>query len=73
MYTRGGHPGSQGFENISRAAGAAHGQEVTASDFAAVLEPLGRTLKQRNTIYTSITDPKVSMEPTKRRIPVVAE
>lgn len=38
-------------ENISRAAGAAHGQGVTAADFAALVEPLGRTLVQRTTLY----------------------
>jgi FO synthase len=38
-------------ENISRAAGAAHGQEMTPDDFAAMVEPLGRTLAQRTTLY----------------------
>ena len=38
-------------ENISRAAGAAHGQEMTADDFRAMVEPLGRTLRQRTTLY----------------------
>ena len=38
-------------ENISRAAGASHGQEMTADDFRAMVEPLGRTLRQRSTLY----------------------
>ena len=38
-------------ENISRAAGAAHGQEMTADDFRTMVEPLGRTLRQRTTLY----------------------
>jgi len=38
-------------ENISRAAGASHGQEVSESDFAALVEPLGRRLEQRTTLY----------------------
>ena len=38
-------------ENISRAAGASHGQEMTPDDFAAMVEPLGRTLAQRTTLY----------------------
>jgi FO synthase len=38
-------------ENISRAAGATHGQAVNEADFAALLEPLGRRLQQRTTLY----------------------
>ena len=38
-------------ENISRAAGAAHGQEMTAERFAALVAPLGRRLVQRTTTY----------------------
>ena len=38
-------------ENISRAAGASHGQEMTEADFRALVEPLGRTLRQRSTLY----------------------
>ncbi len=38
-------------ENISRAAGASHGQEMTADDFRGMVEPLGRTLRQRTTLY----------------------
>jgi FO synthase len=38
-------------ENISRAAGASHGQAMTPDDFAAMVEPLGRTLQQRTTLY----------------------
>jgi FO synthase len=38
-------------ENISRAAGADHGTLATADDFAALVEPLGRPLCQRSTLY----------------------
>ena len=38
-------------ENISRAAGASHGQEMTEDSFREIVEPLGRTLRQRSTLY----------------------
>src|SRR6266568_5537660 len=38
-------------ENISRAAGASHGQMMEADDFRAIVEPLGRRLEQRTTLY----------------------
>jgi FO synthase len=38
-------------ENISRAAGASHGQAMTPADFAAMVAPLGRTLQERTTLY----------------------
>jgi FO synthase len=38
-------------ENISRAAGADHGQMMEADDFRVLVEPLGRTLEQRTTLY----------------------
>ena len=38
-------------ENISRAAGASHGQMMEEQDFRALVEPLGRTLEQRTTLY----------------------
>ena len=38
-------------ENISRAAGASHGQEMTEESFREIVEPLGRTLQQRSTVY----------------------
>jgi FO synthase len=38
-------------ENISRAAGAEHGQGMEEADFRALVEPLGRTLEQRTTTY----------------------
>jgi len=38
-------------ENISRAAGANHGQELTPKDFEALVQPLGRRLVQRTTLY----------------------
>lgn len=41
-------------ENISRAAGAVHGTGVDAEDFRAMLEPLGRSLVQRSTLYDRV-------------------
>ena len=38
-------------ENISRAAGAAHGQKMSEDSFGAVVSPLGRKLEQRTTLY----------------------
>ena len=38
-------------ENISRAAGASHGQEMSEESFRAITSPLGRTLRQRSTLY----------------------
>ncbi|HEX9505530.1 MAG TPA: 5-amino-6-(D-ribitylamino)uracil--L-tyrosine 4-hydroxyphenyl transferase CofH, partial [Acidimicrobiia bacterium] len=41
-------------ENISRAAGANHGQELDESQLRAIVEPLGRRLEQRTTLYGRI-------------------
>ncbi len=38
-------------ENISRAAGATHGQGITEEELRAVVNPLGRGLRQRTTLY----------------------
>jgi 2-iminoacetate synthase ThiH len=38
-------------ENISRAAGANHGQMMEEDDFRALVEPIGRRLEQRTTLY----------------------
>jgi len=43
-------------ENISRAAGAEHGQLMTPEGFAGIVAPLGRPLRQRTTLYA---DPPV--------------
>ncbi|HYF47202.1 MAG TPA: 5-amino-6-(D-ribitylamino)uracil--L-tyrosine 4-hydroxyphenyl transferase CofH [Acidimicrobiales bacterium] len=42
-------------ENISRAAGAEHGQGLEEEDFRAIVEPLGRRLEQRTTLYGRVT------------------
>jgi FO synthase len=42
-------------ENISRAAGASHGQGLVEDDFQALVEPLGRTLEQRTTLYGRVS------------------
>ncbi|MGZ6994076.1 MAG: 5-amino-6-(D-ribitylamino)uracil--L-tyrosine 4-hydroxyphenyl transferase CofH [Acidimicrobiia bacterium] len=42
-------------ENISRAAGANHGQEADEDDFHAMVDALGRPLEQRTTLYGRIT------------------
>jgi FO synthase len=40
-------------ENISRAAGAAHGQRMGIEELSAMVAPLGRPLHQRTTLYAS--------------------
>ncbi|MDQ3306123.1 MAG: 5-amino-6-(D-ribitylamino)uracil--L-tyrosine 4-hydroxyphenyl transferase CofH [Actinomycetota bacterium] len=44
-------------ENISRAAGAAHGQRMTGEHFAEWVAPLGRRLVQRSTLYERVLEP----------------
>jgi len=44
-------------ENISRAAGASHGQHMDEQSFRAVVEPLGRSLEQRTTLYGRVPAP----------------
>jgi len=41
-------------ENISRAAGASHGQGMDEAGFRALVEPLGRPLGQRTTLYEPV-------------------
>ncbi len=41
-------------ENISRAAGASHGQSLDEAGFRAIVEPLGRPLAQRTTLYEPV-------------------
>jgi FO synthase len=38
-------------ENISRAAGAEHGQELDEEGFHEIVDPIGRPLAQRTTLY----------------------
>jgi FO synthase len=44
-------------ENISRAAGASHGQGLEPDDFAKIVAPLGRSLAQRTTLYGRAASP----------------
>ena len=44
-------------ENISRAAGASHGQRMDEDAFRSVTEPLGRRLEQRPTLYGRVPAP----------------
>ncbi len=44
-------------ENISRAAGAQHGQRMDEASFGELVEPLGRTLEQRTTLYGRVPAP----------------
>ncbi|MDP6299389.1 MAG: 5-amino-6-(D-ribitylamino)uracil--L-tyrosine 4-hydroxyphenyl transferase CofH [Acidimicrobiales bacterium] len=57
-------------ENISRAAGAKHGQMITEDEFKKLCDSLGRELIQRSTLY-EIVDPATSKQRTP--IPVQAE
>lgn len=42
------------YESISRAAGAAHGQEMTPEDMDALITEVGRVPVQRNTLYCTV-------------------
>ena len=53
-------------ENISRAAGASHGQELDESEFRAIVEPLGRPLEQRTTLYGRTHDRRPPPAPAAR-------
>ena len=54
-------------ENISRAAGAAHGQLMEEAEFRAIVEPLGRRLEQRTTLYgRTRTAPPVALPTVSR-------
>jgi FO synthase len=44
-------------ENISRAAGASHGQRMTEEAFREWVEPVGRRLEQRTTLYGRVAEP----------------
>ncbi len=49
-------------ESISRAAGAEHGQEVSAEDLRAAAESAGRTLQRRTTLYKLLDEDVVESE-----------
>jgi FO synthase len=42
-------------ENISRAAGALHGQHMEEADFRELAESIGRRLEQRTTLYGRVS------------------
>jgi len=44
-------------ENISRAAGATHGQGLQPADFAAIAAAVGRPIRQRTTLYGEVAVP----------------
>ena len=46
-------------ENISRAAGASHGQMMDREGFLDIVEPLGRPLEQRTTLYGRVASAQV--------------
>ena len=43
-------------ESISRAAGTEHGQELPPLEMEALIRSLGRTPRQRNTVYGAVSD-----------------
>jgi FO synthase len=57
-------------ENISRAAGASHGQELDDDDFRAIVEPLGRPLEQRTTLYGRVSTAGRRLRPRVDAVPV---
>jgi FO synthase len=50
-------------ENISRAAGAAHGQELDDAGFLEIVAPIGRPLAQRSTLYGRIQTEGTRLRP----------
>jgi len=42
-------------ENISRAAGASHGQELTPDAMVELIESIGRVPRRRTTLYETVT------------------
>jgi FO synthase len=59
-------------ENISRAAGASHGQELDDATLAGIIEPLGRPLRQRTTLYgrTETVGRRLRPPPETEHVPV---
>jgi FO synthase len=57
-------------ENISRAAGASHGQELDEQEFRAIVEPIGRTLVQRTTLYGRTRTKGRRLRPIDDAVPV---
>jgi FO synthase len=41
-------------ENISRAAGASHGQELTADQMTGLIRSIGRIPRRRTTLYETV-------------------
>ena len=60
-------------ENISRAAGASHGQEGDDEMFGAIVEPLGRPLVQRTTLYGRTTTVGKRLRPVEEHAHVEVE
>ncbi len=58
-------------ENISRAAGASHGQEMDDAGFHAIVEGLGRPLEQRTTLYGRTTTIGRRLRPPPEQLEVV--
>jgi FO synthase len=56
-------------ESITRAAGARHGQEMTPAQMEALIASLGRTPRQRNTLYQAVAPERyrASFAPAARR------
>ena len=53
-------------ESISRAAGAAHGQELDAAAMQSLIRAAGREPRQRTTLYAEIPQPHASSAPLRR-------
>jgi FO synthase len=60
-------------ENISRAAGASHGQELDDDGFRSIVAPLGRPLAQRTTLYGRTHTVGRPLRPTIQPVPVALE
>ncbi len=59
-------------ENISRAAGADHGQELDEDDFRDIATAAGRPLQQRTTLYGRVTTVGRRLRPLEEHPPIAA-
>ncbi len=60
-------------ENISRAAGASHGQELDEAEFRSICAPIGRPLVQRTTLYGRTQTVGKRLRPPVEHQPTVIE
>jgi FO synthase len=60
-------------ESITRAAGAAHGQELTASAIERMIHAAGRTPRQRTTLYETPSDERIALAMAALPLPSIGD